>query len=272
MIGPAEERHPHLLAWYVAGALKPAEAGEVREHLDRCDECRRAADGLAAMVDALSRDADRAHVAAEDLVRYEAASQEDDPGLARRVEAHLLRCASCRLELALLRRLPSADGPLPLAEPSALRPSVSGGSITTWLRRRWRLAASLAAGLLIVVLVAELRDLQPPPAEVVFTPPRRADAAPPQLTMPGPWSLKVMLPFSAPREAYRARVETQQGSVVNAVAEPVPATPDGALSIALPPIDRPGSYMLILAPLSSQTPADAALIYPFVVVAVSPSG
>ena len=270
MTDRVEERHPHLLAWYVAGALKPAEAREVREHVDGCDECRRAADGLAAMVDALSSDADRAHVEAEDLVRYEAAGQEDDPGLGR-VEAHLLRCAACREELALLRGLPSADGPLPLAEPSASRPSASGESITTWLRRRWRLAASLSTGVLVVVLIAELRDRQPPPAEVVFTPPRRADAAPPHLTMPGPWSLKVMLPFSAPREAYRARVETQQGSVVNAVAEPVAATPEGALSIPLPSIDRPGSYRLILAPLSSQTPADAALIYPFAVVAGSPS-
>ena len=258
MIGRAEERHPHLLAWYVAGALKPAEAREVRDHLDGCGECRRAADGLAAMVDALSRDADPAHVGAEDLVRYETAGRTGDPDLGRRVEAHLLQCASCRQELALLRRLPSADAsPGPTEAPSRHQ---SRGSIAAWLRRPWHVAAGLAAAHLIVALNPQLQDRR---HEVIFSSPRRADTAPPRLTMPGPWSLKVMLPFSAPRGAYRARVESQEGSVVHLVMEQVSPNPDGALSIPLASIDRPGSYKLILEP--SQEPADVLLEYPFVV-------
>jgi hypothetical protein len=130
-----------LVTFWLAGSLGPAEAAAVASHVESCAECRAAAlEGLS-----LVRGLRDLHLPAGDVVA--AAAGEMSP-------PHLLVCARCRDEVALLRTVNADLGrtlDVPARPPSA---------------RRWQpigLAALAAAAVLALVWIA---PHHPPPPDL----------------------------------------------------------------------------------------------------------
>src|SRR4030095_11076887 len=97
------EKHPHLLPWYAARTLQAEAAEEVKRHVAGCPECRHVVEQMSAMAGSLSADASPVHVHPSDLIRYETDGFEGALEVGQEVEAHLIRCAACRQDLARLR-------------------------------------------------------------------------------------------------------------------------------------------------------------------------
>jgi len=139
----ASERLP----WLYAGSLAPAEAAEVRRHLETCARCRAELEetGRAAAV----FDAHLPTVALVDLAWDRPVTALAD----ELVQAHLAGCSSCREELALAResrRLEGTGEAAPVARPAR------------WTWRTAALPATLAAGLAAGALWGRATAPRPP--------------------------------------------------------------------------------------------------------------
>ena len=233
--------HPAQLPWYVAGRLPDDEMRSVREHVEACEECSETAAHLAAMERSLSATA-RPHVDAELLVRYENGEAiEGDERI--RIEAHLTRCDVCRDDLDILK---SVRRELRPARRPILRRAALAAAAVVLLAVAWPLASWWWGG--------------PAPGEPPWLPSSRSGAPHPSLAGPGPWSLTIHLPMTAPEGNYRARIENLDGRTIRMLPGPWHAD-SGRLRLTLESLGSSGSYLLVLEPQVAHP--SGAFIYPF---------
>lgn len=132
------------LPWYLARSLDDAEAVEVREHLDRCGDCR----AELVRVRAAARLYSAEHPTPAELV--DAAWKRLEPRRASEVAEHAAECRACREELALAEA--SRDEERQLEGAGLEAPSVAGWTAMRRFRP-WAVAASvlLVAAFTLVV-------------------------------------------------------------------------------------------------------------------------
>jgi len=199
-----------------------------------------------------------------------------EPEETRSIERHLRWCRRCRDEVETLSAFRKSRYPregedlIPAVEP-ALRadPVLPGAGVR--LRdsfRRWWPAAAASLTLLAAVSVLAFAPpaawfrREPGPVAVVFEAPSRGGAEPRVLAGPGPWEVRVLLPFDAPSGSYNVRVRMDGDSPAGPPLA-ARATSDGQIEMTLANL-LPGRYELVLLPAGS--PGPAGYVYSFLVV------
>jgi anti-sigma factor RsiW len=194
-----------------------------------------------------------------DLLAYVAGQL--DVEAKRDVEAHLGVCPACREEVDALVSMSETLRHCAQEDYASERLSVPDSSS----RNPWKLACVAAVAALVAVtavaVVLSRRPSAPPMrgvTSVVFTAPQRSDATIPELRGSGPWSISVLLPYTALAGAYRARIQAGSSPVAEATAE---SDPDGRVTLLVRELPAGGEYELILEPVA---PSDGArYAYPF---------
>ena len=226
-----EDSHPTSLPWFIAGRLDPAEAGRVQAHLATCAECRDTAERLSSIGKTLIRHRGTPHVAAGDLVAFAKNELTGDALARQRVERHLDDCTECRDDLASLSA-PDAGTDVPIGNRSG--------------RFHWIGAAALVVVLLGGGICWSL--LRTSGKDVTFLPPRRGLELSGTLAGPGPWRLKIMLPFEAPAGDYDMEVRGADGTRVAGVPDSIVREDGGTASATIPSLPGPGLYRMTLTP------------------------
>lgn len=235
--------HPDLLPWFAAGRLDGPEAREIEDHLSRCEECAEIAKALTSMGRSVSAAAAE-HVGVEDLVELAAGNLPDGDARRVRVDAHLAVCARCRDELASLR--------------SARKSLALPASSVKW----WAVAAAAVIVLGIALPMIRNRWLTPEAGSTaVLLPQGRSPEAVPTLGGPGPWTIQVVLPYSAPAGDYRMLVEREDGEAVQRPAATFRADTDARISVEIESIDTAGVYRMLVEPVDG--PPGTSYTYPF---------
>jgi anti-sigma factor RsiW len=194
-----------------------------------------------------------------DLLAYVAGQLETEAK--RDVEAHLGTCPACREEVdalvsmsETLNRCARED----YAPERALRPGARS-------RNPWKLACVAAvAALVVVAAVAVVLSRRPTPrvmqadGSVVFAAPQRSDGAMAELRGSGPWSISVLLPYTAPDGAYRARIQAGASILAEVTAD---SDADGRVTLLVQELSTLGEYELSLEPVAP--PGEARYVYPF---------
>ena len=268
--------HPALLPWYVAGTLSGRESRRVRAHIERCPDCRNRVGDLSAQRAWLLGVTRADHVQVEELVAF---AEPVPPLPAERCEAiaaHLAGCPACAHEHALLADAADAASTREVLEQALSRP----GAVVRW----GRLAAAAAASILLIMAgflagrtPPEAPPESPPAPELrpimaaTFLPAHRGEGRTPELTLPGPWAVTVVLPFGAPAMPYRSRIWTPAGAPIASGADTSVPDREGNLHLYLEAPMGTGEYVLVLEP--SEPGAEPAR-YPFRVIAgnAAPSG
>jgi anti-sigma factor RsiW len=243
--------HPAELPWYVAGTLEPEKIRLVELHLNHCPACREEARALASMQATLRTDVGQDHVTGAELVAY-ATGVLSGRGAVHRVRRHLGDCPPCRERLNRLRQDSDAR-PAPVVESATPVPAATD--------RRWRKVGLAAAIVLAVVLIGVVAVKIPGwrpqvapaidperDANVVFMPPTRGDAARRVLRGPGPWSIRLVLPSTAPAGPYRLTIGRE--GVAPRFEDTVLSGNEGAFPVDIPPLEGSGEYLLRLVPLA----------------------
>jgi hypothetical protein len=261
-----DPKHPDLVG-FVAGLHAPAEETAIAAHIDGCIECRSEADTLRSLRRSLRAGPDH-HVSIEDLVAHDEGVLDGQPGSRSVIEAHVARCRDCRSDLESLARArrardDAAWGPRRVA-PVEPVPAAS--------RRRSIARTAAAAAILVLagagLVIAPWRNpvsptLPSPRRSVTFMPPKRGGLADRSLFAGERLSLRVVLPYEASDGPYLARIEREDGSVVD---RPV-TTPTGGETLTID-VEAPaetGAYRLVLVPEDRSN--EGTVVYPFLIQA-----
>ena len=261
--------HPALLPWYVAGTLSGRESRRVRAHVERCRDCRERVGELSAQRAHLLGVTRSDHPQVEELVAFVEPAPPLPAERCETIALHLAGCPACAHEHALLADAAERSAAIELTEPSSPR----SGAVVPW----GRLAAAAAAPIVLVMagFLAGRTPLEAPPKTlpapglrpiiaVTFVPAHRGEGRAPELALPGPWAVTVVLPFGAPATPYRSGIWTSAGTQVASGAEASVADPEGNLHLYVEPLPAAGEYVLVLEP---GEPGAEAARYPFRVVA-----
>jgi len=241
------EEHPHLLLWYVSGAIGAREREEIDLHLETCEGCRAEAASLASMMRSVQIQSRVDHVAAAELVLYEEELLSVRDERRAVIETHLAECPGCREDLETLRRARRRE--------RAWVGGVEGPRRSALARRRGWILAATAAGVVLGVVVASSTLLLRPPLNalrtgahaVVFPAPRRGPEAGRRLKGAGPWTIRVLLPFGAKEGAYRVDVRRADGSRTPVMRGTARTDQDLGLVVNVPALPGPGRYEMTLS-------------------------
>jgi len=174
-----EADHPHLLPWYVSGALGQDESRKVELHLASCAECRKEVQALTSMKETMTRNGRSDHITEEELVAWETSGLQDEPERRRGIEAHLDSCEACRQDLDALvsaRKQLAAGRTEPAAVINQRPPSRSPGAPWKW---GFFAASAIAAALAVAVVTMRIQEGEPPfNPSTVATPPVPASETP----------------------------------------------------------------------------------------------
>jgi len=258
-----EERHAHLLLWYVSGNLEPEQAALVEAHLRDCAECRIEAKALASMMNSLVRQGRTDHVSAQDLVSLEEGEVPEQSRRGRSVKAHLEDCAGCREDLRILGHARRASASLHEARPAP----ITAAQVASPSRARRKSALATACLVILVALGLALAfaprrvPVGPDDAEPALFPPARRGVSDGRLLHGGgPWSITVVLPFDAPEGTYSVWIERDDLAIVRRAA-PIASDGHGNLTVPIESLPGEGLYRMVLEKPSSRD--GPPYIYPF---------
>jgi len=241
--------HPERLLWYAAGRLDRAESADIEAHVGLCRRCSGELAALRSMIRSVRSQERLDHVSTVDLVAYHDGAPCAANGGDEAIRAHLRECRGCAEDLDAVRTAARR-------ERDAERPNGSAPRIGRV--RRVVLAGGLAAGAACLALALPAlshRTTAPPtraPREpVVFAPPLRLAGGERALAGPGPWKVRILLPFRAGAAAYRMRIRAtgETGWLVDRLV----GAPDdrGEIRVDLPALPGPGAYVLSMDPEGS---------------------
>jgi anti-sigma factor RsiW len=264
----ADPRHPDIPG-FVAGLSAPEDAAAIAAHLGGCTECRSEAAALRSMRRSL-RGEWAAHVCIEDLVAHDEGDPDRDPESRDVIEDHLARCRDCRADLEALagaRRTRDAAA-VGLRPVTRAAPPAAGARRWSWAWTAASAALMLLGGTVLVTTPwrgSEGRPIPGPRRSITFMPPKRSGLLDRRLVAGDRVSLRVVLPFGTPGGPYRARLEREDGTIVD---RPETTSIDAeTLSIDLDAPAEPGAYRLVLA--IEGRPEGENPVYPFQVLASS---
>jgi hypothetical protein len=248
-----------LLPWHLNGTLDAEERALFAGHLAACPDCRREAEVLTEVRDAVRRrggDLFEPHPPAEEIVEH--AEGRLDGGRAAAVGRHLEVCSTCLVEDGIVRRggLPA----LPAAPRAARRsPLWAAGA-----------AAAALAVVAIALFVARPRDAAPPtgPVAAFYVPAPERDAAITEIPVPhGAVFFQVVLPIEAAGGGppLSIRIEDATGRRVFAQDGVTDVYRDALLLVLCSRADFPdGDYLARVTPApAAGAPAPAALEFRF---------
>jgi len=271
----ANGKHPEQLLWFVAGQLDAAERASVALHLESCGECWAETEALASMMKSMVAQTRLDHVAPEDLVLFEEDAALPDSGKQTRIQRHLEECSACREDLEFLTRARSCE--LPISRP--VRPARPGGvamgargchipaSPAHHPKGRWLLAA--AAGVVVMITLGltgltrrEPVDGGPVPLKlIVLGAPQRGVESADVIDGPGPWAVRVLLPYGTAPQGYRVIIRRERQDVLPRLDTRASSDAEGCLDVIVPELPSPGRYELVLTPLTGDDTQEQ--VYPF---------
>ena len=257
------EEHPDLLPWHVTGALPPAHAKAIEDHLSWCAPCAREARALASLRKSLVRQGLMDHPPSQEIISMEIGSGLD-PLRRELVEAHIADCGECQEDLDASRRAHHLQRDIEAG--AADGPASGAAGATRWGRRRLTVAAAGAILALSLPTAAYLsRPLAPRPPvateSITFMPPVRGADQDRALVGDGPWSIRAVLPSDAPGGGYLFSVSREEVGFRWGSQGPVFADGDGCLRLQLGPLPPGTGYVLLVWPTHGLE--SEALEYPF---------
>jgi len=260
--------HPEHLLWFVAGQVDAFERASISRHLERCEDCRAEADSLTSMMKSMVAQTHLDHVAAEDLVVFEEEASTSGPDRATHIQKHLEECAGCREDLQTISQAREREmsAPRPLRQvPPPLRfvghdiPAIS----VERPKRRWLPAAAACVVVMFALGVTSLarKDTRPagpvPMKLVVLAAPQRGVESMTVLDAPGPWAVRVLLPYGTEPQTFKVSIRREQGGTLPRLDALALSDSEGCLDVIVPELPAAGRYELVLAPLSPVKPGDS---------------
>jgi hypothetical protein len=185
-----------------------------------------------------------------------------DAGDSAEIAAHVDRCDECREAVRTMRSLAGT-----MQRYAGLR--LPGAAASRWKARVAAAAGAAAVLALVVSAGIWLRDGPTPPRlwpvhTVRLTPGGRGAATTAELSGPGPWLLRIVLPFDAPPGRYEVTVELEEDSSAPDSTLTVEADREGALEMLLE-VRVGGAYRVSVNPAGGQTAIGAPFHYRFLV-------
>lgn len=245
--------HPDKLLWYAGGSLDPKEAELVDAHLAACRRCREEVALFRSMARSLREQARIDHAGPGELIARLEAGPESGGPRARFLDEHLAACRECASDLETLREARAVEeGLAGRVSPPAATAAAGGAPRRS---RAVRLAGFAAALLVLAGLGAVGIARLAPPATVEETiplvtlvPPERGAPHEVRLFRPGPWKLRVVLPFGHERGRYRASLWGPGLGASGAAAGEVVAGESGVTILTITRDLGPGRFHLMLDP------------------------